>query len=101
MKLAVALLLTSPTLFDSAHLLFSQTTSDSTTGSDKQIFSTTNYKYFFTQNIKHMFIETVLLSTQNMFVFVCFNALRPKSTALVMAGLSHFFLGKLEHAVNQ
>ena len=39
-------------------------------------------------------------------VFVCFVALRPKSTAMVMAGPSvHlttlFFLGKLEQAVNQ
>ena len=38
--------------------------------------------------------------------FVCFVALRPKSTAKVMAGRSvHlttlFFLGKLEQAVNQ
>ena len=38
--------------------------------------------------------------------FVRFVALRPKSTAVVMAGLSvhpvsHFFLGKLEQAVNQ
>ena len=38
--------------------------------------------------------------------FVCFVALRPKSTAMVMAGRSvHlttlFFLGKLEQAVNQ
>ena len=30
--------------------------------------------------------------------FVCFVALHPKSTAVVMA---HFFLGKLEQAVNQ
>ena len=42
-----------------------------------------------------------------MFVlFVCFVALRPKSTAMVMAGQSVylttlFFLGKLEQAVNQ
>ena len=38
-------------------------------------------------------------------VFVCFVALRPKSTAMVMAGrsvhLTTLFLGKLEHAVNQ
>ena len=39
-------------------------------------------------------------------LFVCFVALRPKSTAMVMAGRSvHlaalFFLGKLEQAVNQ
>ena len=38
--------------------------------------------------------------------FVCFFALRPKSTAMVMAGQSvHlttlFFLGKLEQVVNQ
>ena len=37
---------------------------------------------------------------------VLFVALRPKSTAMVMAGQSvhltaHFFLGKLEQAVNQ
>ena len=42
------------------------------------------------------------------FLFVCFVALRPKSTAIVMAGWSvhlatHFpgFLGMLEQAVNQ
>ena len=39
------------------------------------------------------------------FLFVCFVALRPKSTAMVMAGplvhLTIFFLGKLEQAVNQ
>ena len=39
-------------------------------------------------------------------LFVCFVALRPKSTAMVMAGRSvhlkpHFFLGKLEQAVKQ
>ena len=39
-------------------------------------------------------------------LFVCFVALRPRSTAMVMAGRSvHlttlFFLGKLEQAVNQ
>ena len=39
-------------------------------------------------------------------LFVCFVALRPKSTAMVIAGRSvHlttlFFLGKLEQAVNQ
>ena len=37
--------------------------------------------------------------------FVCFVALQAKSTAMVMAGrsarLPHFFLGKLEQAVNQ
>ena len=37
--------------------------------------------------------------------FVCFVALRPKSTAMVMAGwsvhLTTFFLSKLEQAVNQ
>ena len=37
--------------------------------------------------------------------FVCFVALRPKSTAMVIAGRSvhhsHFFLGRLEQAVNQ
>ena len=37
-------------------------------------------------------------------LFVCFVALRPKSTAMVMGAVSspnHFFLGKLEQAVNQ
>ena len=39
-------------------------------------------------------------------LFVCFDALRPKSTAMVIAGRSvHlttlFFLGRLEQAVNQ
>ena len=38
-------------------------------------------------------------------LFVCFVALRPKSTAMVMAGrsvhLTILFLGKLEQAVNQ
>ena len=38
-------------------------------------------------------------------LFVCFVALRPKSTAMVIAArsvhLPHFFLGKLEEAVNQ
>ena len=38
-------------------------------------------------------------------LFVCFVALRPKSTAMVMAGwsvhLNTLFLGKLEQAVNQ
>ena len=39
-------------------------------------------------------------------LFVClFVALRPKSTAVFIAGrsvhLTHFFLGKLEQAVNQ
>ena len=37
--------------------------------------------------------------------FVCFAALHPKSTAMFMTGrsvhLAHFFLGKLEQAVNQ
>ena len=38
-------------------------------------------------------------------LFVCFVALHPKSTAMVMEGQSvhltkHFFLGKLEQAVN-
>ena len=40
-----------------------------------------------------------------MFCFVCFVALRPKSTAMVMAGrsvhLTTLSLGKLEQAVNQ
>ena len=36
-----------------------------------------------------------------MVLFVCFVAVRPKTTAMVMAGWSHFFLGKLEQAVNQ
>ena len=39
------------------------------------------------------------------FYFVCFVALRPKPTAMVMAGhsvhLTSLFLGKLEQAVNQ
>ena len=39
------------------------------------------------------------------FVFVCFVALRPKSTAMVIAGqsvhLTTLFLGRLEQAVNQ
>ena len=38
-------------------------------------------------------------------LFVCFVVLRPKSTAMVIAGrsvhLTTFFLGKLEQAVNQ
>ena len=38
-------------------------------------------------------------------LFVCFVALRPKLTAMVMAGqsvhLTILFLGKLEQAVNQ
>ena len=38
-----------------------------------------------------------------LWIFVCFVGLRPKSTAMVMAGwsvhLSHFFLGKLKQAV--
>ena len=38
-------------------------------------------------------------------MFVCFVFLHPKSTAMVMARrsvqLTHFFLGKLEQAVNQ
>ena len=38
-------------------------------------------------------------------VFVCFVALRPKSTAMVIAGrsvhLTTFFLGRLEQAVYQ
>ena len=40
-------------------------------------------------------------------LFVCFVALRPKSAAMVIAGLTaqftypHFFLGRLEQAVNQ
>ena len=39
-------------------------------------------------------------------LFVCFIALHPKSTAMVIVGRSvhltpHFFLGKLEQAVNQ
>ena len=40
-----------------------------------------------------------------LFLFVCFVALHPKSTAMVMAGLSvdltTLFLCKLEQAVNQ
>ena len=39
------------------------------------------------------------------FCFVCFVALRPKSTAMVIAGrsvhLTTLFLGRLEQAVNQ
>ena len=35
------------------------------------------------------------------FSLVCFVALHPKSTAMVMAGRPHFFLGKLEQAFNQ
>ena len=39
-------------------------------------------------------------------LFVCFDALRPKSTAMVQAGrpvhlTTFFFLGKLEKVVNQ
>ena len=38
-------------------------------------------------------------------LFVCFVALHPKSTAMVMRGrsvhLPHFFQGKLEQSVNQ
>ena len=58
---------------------------------------------------KNRLNETVLLAPKNICLnfclFVCFVALRPKSTAMVMAGRSvhypHFFLGKLEQAVNQ
>ena len=43
------------------------------------------------------------MKAQNM--FVCFVALRPKSTVMVIAGRSvhqtHFFLGRLEQAGNQ
>ena len=46
-----------------------------------------------------------LLPQELLFLFVCFVALRPKSTAMVMAGrsvhLTTLFLGKLEQAVNQ
>ena len=48
-----------------------------------------------------------LYSDHGLFVclFVCFVALRPKSTAMVMAGrsvhLTTLFLGRLEQAVNQ
>ena len=46
-----------------------------------------------------------MLGKPRILLFVCFVALRPKSTAKVIAGrsvhLSHFFLGKLEQAVNQ
>ena len=43
---------------------------------------------------------------RSLFYFACFVALRPKSTAMVMAGRSvhlttPFFLGKLEQAVNK
>ena len=45
------------------------------------------------------------LSYDRFCLFVCFVALRPKSTAMVMAGrsvhLNTLFLGKLEQAVNQ
>ena len=48
----------------------------------------------------------VIFCLQVLIVFVCFVALRPKPTAMVIAGRSvHlttlFFLGKLEQAVNQ
>ena len=47
-----------------------------------------------------------LIVSNNIVCFVCFVALCPKSTAMVMAGRSvHlttlFYLGKLEQAVNQ
>ena len=49
--------------------------------------------------------STSHLCVVSLCLFVCFVALRPKSTAMVMAGrsvhLTTFFLGKLEQAVNQ
>ena len=47
----------------------------------------------------------VMLCLQLLSLFVCFVALQPKSTAMVMAGrsvhLTTLFLVKLEQAVNQ
>ena len=64
-------------------------------------------KCFLTQlsEIKYKLKDTRNLRVDNLGDFVCFVALRPKSTAMVMAGqsvhLTTFFLGKIEHAVNQ
>ena len=50
-------------------------------------------------------VEFHQTSQESSFGFVCFVALRPKSTAMDMAGrsvhLTTFFLGKLEQAVYQ
>ena len=62
---------------------------------------------------KHFFSESGNVAYQikgneekkSMLCFVCFIALRPKSTAMAIAGrsvhLTHVFLGRLEQAVNQ
>ena len=49
------------------------------------------------------FLVDVSIFGNSFICFVCFVALRPKSTAMVIAGRSvHlFFLGRLEQAVNQ
>ena len=48
---------------------------------------------------------STVLESSFICLFVCFVALRPKSTAMVMAGwslhLTTLFLGKLEQAVDQ
>ena len=51
------------------------------------------------------FVEYIKQSSVSDYQFVCFVALDPKSTAMVMAGrsvhLTTTFLGKLEQVVNQ
>ena len=59
-------------------------------------------------------LKQMQLISKYICLFVCFVALRPKSTAMVVVGrqqlwslrdgqftLPHFFLGRLEQAVNQ
>ena len=56
---------------------------------------------FHSQTLRHVIKDFQFTSSDCL--FVCFVALCPKSTAMVMAGRSvhqtHFFLGKLEQAV--
>ena len=54
---------------------------------------------------KGLSIFTFITPRRDIMFFVCFVALRPKSTAMVIAGqsvhLTTLFLGRLEQAVNQ
>ena len=58
-----------------------------------------------TKDTQSCLLNSVLVKNSSVCLFVCFVALRPKSTAKVIAGrsvhLTTLFLGKLEQAVNQ
>ena len=74
------------------------------------LFIFLSLQWKFLSQISQLLLEPVFSNFVYIFrmakCFVCFVALRPKSTAMVIAGRSvHlttlFFLGKLEQAVNQ